>query len=210
MTNFTGPVTLPSGAAAAWHRLDRAALDFDASRIIVDISSWATELAARKGYAPEQQRVAVSLAALAGSDTFVGALKTALTTGDGPLAGAAETIEADSLDAAKAAKRAELSGAWLRATRAGVTIGGKVAPTDPGSWTRYLALKAMAEDTGTWIDVPIPLADGSFELMTKAKAVALWAALKGLERALLAKLRDKIEAVQAAATVAEIEAITWD
>lgn len=118
-------------------------------------------------------------------------------------------VDLRTLAEVKTAKRQELAAAWNAERTAGVTLGGKTAPTDADSWTRYLALKAMAEDAGTWINVPIPLVDGTFELLTLAKAQALWGALKSLERTLLVKLRDKIDAVQAAATVAEIEAITW-
>lgn len=110
----------------------------------------------------------------------------------------------------KAQKRQELAAMWNMERQSGVTLGGKVAPTDADSWTRYLALKAMAEDAGTWVDVPIPLKDGTFELLTLAKAQALWTALKALERTLLVKLRDKIDEVQAATTVADIDAVTWD
>lgn len=97
---------------------------------------------------------------------------------------------------------------WNKARQAGVTIGGKVAPTDADSWTRYLAIKAMAGDGG-WIDVPIPLMDGSFHLLTQAQAGQLWTALKQMERDLLGRLRDRVDAINAATTQAQVEAVTW-
>lgn len=114
-----------------------------------------------------------------------------------------------SLAEIKAAKRQQLAAAWQVDTRAGVTIGGKVAPTDPDSWTRYLALKAMAEEASGWVDVPIPLVDGTFEVLTQAKAQALWSALKAMERTLLAKLQAKVSLVAAATTAADVEAVQW-
>jgi hypothetical protein len=98
--------------------------------------------------------------------------------------------------------------AWNAARAAGVSIGTKTAPTDADSWTRYLAIKAMAADGG-WVDVPIPLLDGSFELLTQAKAAALWAALKDMERTLLVRLRDRVQDINAATTQAQVEAVTW-
>lgn len=99
---------------------------------------------------------------------------------------------------------------WNAERAAGMDVGSVRVPTDAAAWTRYLAIKAMAADAG-WVDIPIPLADGeTFELLTAAKATALWAALKSFERSLLAKLRDRVEAVKACATKEEVEAITWD
>jgi len=118
-------------------------------------------------------------------------------------------LDTRTVAAARAVKRVELVNAWNAACSQGVTLGAKVAPTDATAWTRYLALARMAEDAD-WIDVPIMMVDGTFEIVTKAKAGLLWTALKGLERTLLTKLRDKITLVQAATTVAEVDSITWE
>lgn len=108
----------------------------------------------------------------------------------------------------KAAARQRMASAWFAAKADGVTLGTKTAPTDPDSWTRYLAIKLMAADGG-WVDMPIPLKDGSFELLTQAKAATLWTALKAMERALLAQLRDRVDAINAATTIPDVEAIVW-
>jgi hypothetical protein len=92
---------------------------------------------------------------------------------------------------------------------AGVSVGGKVAPTDAAAWVDYLTLILMAQEAG-WVDTPIELADGSFELLTQAKASALWAALKTLRRTQTAKLRDKVSLVNAAATREDVDAISWE
>ena len=63
--------------------------------------------------------------------------------------------------------------------------------------------------TNTTQDAPIPLKDGSFELLTQAKFNALWTALKTMERTLLGQLRDRFDAIAAAATIAAAEAVTW-
>lgn len=118
-------------------------------------------------------------------------------------------VAVDTLAGLKARRRQAMAAAWDAERRSGVTVGGKLVPTDADSWTRYLAIKQMADDGG-WIDIPIPLADGTFELLTQAKAAALWTALKAQERALLAKLRDKVEAINAASTAAEVAAVTWE
>jgi hypothetical protein len=104
--------------------------------------------------------------------------------------------------------RQRMAAKWDEARSAGVVIGGKTAPTDADAWTRYLAIKAMSAEAG-WVDVPIPLADGSFELLTQAKAAALWTALKSMERTLLAQLRDRVQAIDAAATAEEVSAVVW-
>ena len=109
---------------------------------------------------------------------------------------------------AKADKRQELAGAWQDAMQAGVTVGGKLVPTDPTAWVDYLTINAMAGEAG-WVDTPIQLVDGSFELLTPAKAAALWTALKAHRRTTTAQLRDRVEAVHAAATVAAVLAIVW-
>lgn len=117
-------------------------------------------------------------------------------------------VPSPTLAAVKRAAKQRMAAAFNEARAAGVTIGGKVAPTDADSWTRYLAINAMAGDGG-WLDVPIPLADGSFELLTQAKAATLWTALKAMERTLLAQLRGRVEAIAAATTKAEVDAVTW-
>jgi hypothetical protein len=209
MIDFSGYVVLPSGGSGAWHRIERVEVDLVDARLIVDLASWPTVEAATTGFAAERQRVAIAL-----SEVGVGALPAAiissLTGIGGPLQGAVESSPTKDIKVVRSRKHQELAAAWNAERTAGVTLGGKTAPTDADSWTRYLALKTMVEDAGTWIDVPIPLADGTFELLTPAKARALWDALKSLERTLLVKLRDKIDAVQAAATVEEIDAISWD
>jgi len=101
-----------------------------------------------------------------------------------------------------------MAAAWNTAREAGVTVGGKVAPTDAAAWTRYLAIKQMAADGG-WTDIPIPLLDGSFHLLTQAQAGALWTALKDMERTLLARLRARVESIAAATTAAEVSAVVW-
>lgn len=113
------------------------------------------------------------------------------------------------LAAAKAQKRQELAGAWKATMAAGVSVGGKVAPTDSAAWVDYLTLILMAQEAG-WVDTPIELADGSFELLTQAKASALWAALKTLRRTQTAKLRDKVALVNAAATREDVATISWE
>lgn len=101
-----------------------------------------------------------------------------------------------------------MAAAWNTAREAGVTLGGKVAPTDAAAWTRYLAIKQMAADGG-WTDIPIPLLDGNFHLLTQAQAGALWTALKDMERTLLARLKARVESIAAATTAAEVSAIVW-
>jgi len=123
-------------------------------------------------------------------------------------AGIKRWVSTPTLAAHKKEARQRIAAAWNEARAAGVTLGTKTAPTDADSWTRYLAIKEMAADGG-WVDVPIPLADGSFELMTQAKMVTLWGALKSMERTLLARLRDRIESINAATTQAEVEAVVW-
>jgi hypothetical protein len=117
-------------------------------------------------------------------------------------------VSTPTLLAHKRSARQRMTEAWNAAKAAGVTFGTKTAPTDADSWTRYLAIKEMAADGG-WIDVPIPLADGSFELMTQAKMVTLWGALKDMERALLTRLRDRVQSINAATTQAQVEAVVW-
>jgi hypothetical protein len=117
-------------------------------------------------------------------------------------------VSTPTLAAHKRNAKQRMAGEWNKARQAGVTIGGKVAPTDADSWTRYLAIKAMAGDGG-WIDVPIPLMDGSFHLLTQAQAGQLWTALKQMERDLLGRLRDRVDAINAATTQAQVEAVTW-
>lgn len=208
MIDFSGSVLLPSGGSGGWHRIEKVEIDLVGARLIVDLASWPTVAAATTGFAAERQRVAIAL-----SEVGVGALPAAiissLTGIGGPLQGAVESSPTEDIEVVRSRKRQELAAAWNAERTAGVTLGGKTAPTDADSWTRYLALKAMAEDAGTWINVPIPLVDGTFELLTLAKAQALWDALKSLERTLLVKLRDKIAEVQAATNIADIEAITW-
>lgn len=110
---------------------------------------------------------------------------------------------------AKAQKRQELAGAWKATMAAGVSVGGKVAPTDAAAWVDYLTLILMAQEAG-WVDTPIELTDGSFELLTQAKAAALWGALKTLRRTQTAKLRDKVALVNAAATREDVATISWE
>lgn len=117
-------------------------------------------------------------------------------------------VSQPTLAALKRDRRQAMAAAWDEARRAGVTVGTKLAPTDADAWTRYLAIKAMAGDAG-WTDVPIPLADGTWELLTQAKAAALWTALKDMERTLLARLRSRVESIAAATTAAEVAAVTW-
>lgn len=122
--------------------------------------------------------------------------------------GAWSLVDPRTLAEVKADKRRAMAAAFEAARAAGVTLGTKTAPTDSAAWTRYLAIKAMAGDAG-WVDVPIPLADGTFELLTPAKAATLWTALRDMERTLLARLRDRIESINAATTATEVAAVTW-
>ena len=108
----------------------------------------------------------------------------------------------------KRAARQRMATAWNEARAAGVTLGTKTAPTDADSWTRYLAIKEMAGEAG-WLDVPVTLADGTFELLTQAKAATLWGALKDMERTLLTRLRDRVQTINSAATQAAVEAVVW-
>jgi hypothetical protein len=117
-------------------------------------------------------------------------------------------VSSPTLAAIKRSARQRMAAAWNEARVAGVSIGGKVAPTDADAWTRYLAIKEMAADGG-WIDVPIPLVDGTFELLTQAKLAALWTALKTMERELLVRLRDRVGSINAAADAAAVDAVVW-
>ena len=110
---------------------------------------------------------------------------------------------------AKAQKRQELATAWKASMESGVTIGGKVALTNSEAWVDYLTLRLMAQEAG-WVDTPIELADGSFELLTQAKAAALWDALKALRRTQMTKLRNKMEQVRNALLVEDVILISWD
>lgn len=123
-------------------------------------------------------------------------------------AGIKRWVSQPTLAAIKRDAKQVMAAAWNAAREAGVTVGGKVAPTDAAAWTRYLAIKQMAADGG-WTDIPIPLLDGSFHLLTQAQAAALWAALKDMERTLLARLKARVEAIAAASTAAEVNAVTW-
>ena len=123
-------------------------------------------------------------------------------------AGIKRWVSTPTLAAVKRNARQRMAAAWNAAKAQGVTFGTKTAPTDADSWTRYLAIKEMAADGG-WIDVPIPLADDTFELMTQAKMITLWGALKTMERTLLAQLKNRVEAINAATTAAQVEAVTW-
>jgi hypothetical protein len=123
-------------------------------------------------------------------------------------AGTKRWVSTPTLAAVKRSARQRMAAAWNEAKAQGVTFGAKTAPTDADSWTRYLAIKEMAAEGG-WIDVPIPLADGTFELMTQAKMITLWGALKTMERTLLTQLRDRIQAINSATTAAEVDAVTW-
>jgi len=124
-------------------------------------------------------------------------------------AGIKRWVSSPTLAAIKRDRRQIMAAAWDEARRAGVAVGTKVAPTDADAWTRYLAIQAMATDASAWVDVPIQLLDGSFELLTKPKAGALWTALKDMERTLLARLRARVESIAAATTAAEVSAIVW-
>lgn len=117
-------------------------------------------------------------------------------------------VSEPTLAAVKRTARQRLTNDWNIARCSGVMIGGKLAPTDADAWTRYLAIKAMASDGG-WIDVPIPLLDGTFHLLTQAQTGTLWAALKTMERDLLSRLRAKIDAINAATTAAEVASVVW-
>jgi hypothetical protein len=123
-------------------------------------------------------------------------------------AGIKRWVSTPTLLAHKRAARQRMAAAWNEARQAGVTIGGKVAPTDDAAWTRYLAIKAMAADGG-WVDVPIPLIDGSFHLLTLAQTATLWSSLKTMERTLLGQLRDRVGSINAATTQAQVEAVVW-
>ena len=117
-------------------------------------------------------------------------------------------VASPTLAAVKRDKMQELAAAWQVAMRSGVTVApGKIAPTDQAAWLDYLSLYLMAQ--AGWVDTPILLADGTFELLTQAKVQALWDALKGQRRTQMAKLRTLIESVNAAASVAAVDAITW-
>jgi hypothetical protein len=117
-------------------------------------------------------------------------------------------VSTPTLAAIKRSARQRMAAAWNQDRTAGVSIGGKVAPTDADAWTRYLAIKEMAADGG-WIDVPIPLVDGTFELLTQAKLAALWTALKTMERELLVRLRDRVDSINAAADATAVDAVVW-
>lgn len=118
-------------------------------------------------------------------------------------------VDVRTLAEAKAQKRQELAAAWKASMAAGVTIGGKIARTDSAAWVDYLTLRLMAQEAG-WVDTPIELADGTFELLTQAKAATLWDALKALRRTQMIKLRDKMEQVRDATTKEDVDAISWD
>lgn len=113
------------------------------------------------------------------------------------------------LEDVKRDARQRMARAYEEARAAGVTLGGKTAPTHADAWTRYLVIRQMADELVGWQDVPIPLADGTFELLTLAKAQALWAALKDMERTLLMRLRDRVQAINTAATAADVDAVVW-
>jgi hypothetical protein len=117
-------------------------------------------------------------------------------------------VDVRTLDDCKAEARQAMARAYSDARQGGVTVGTKTAPTTPEAWTRYHTIRLMASEAG-WVDVPIEMADGTFEVLTQAKAQTLWTALKQLERDTLARLRDRIEAINAAATIAEVEAVVW-
>lgn len=210
--NFSGPVTLPGGSTMRFHRITRLVVDLTERRFFMDLTSWPTRESHDARFAGEQHLTYVDFAAVAGASGVLAEIRSALTAPGGPLSGATEALDDGTLEEAKRKKRVELLAAWRVDLGGGIDLGGgKIAPTDAASWTRYLALARMADDAG-WIDVPIPLADDTFELLTKAKAALLWEALKAHERTLLAKLRDKIEQVNnpATDTIAAVAAIVWD
>lgn len=117
-------------------------------------------------------------------------------------------VSSPTLLAIKRAKRQELAQAWQTEFRGGMDSGSVRVPTHAEAITDYLLLRQMAAD-GDWINTPVELADGTFQVLTQAQAGALWAALKTHRRTLLAKLRDKAALVQAAADAAAVAAITW-
>lgn len=211
MINLLKSRQAANGATAEFHRVERIEFSKAGDALLVYGRSWATRLAADDDAAGvENWSLRVPVEALPSGAALLSNVATAIISSDYFSGAVHDTTDgaASDLANAKVRKRNELTAAWSAELAAGVTVGSKVAPSDAAAWTRYLALKAMAEDAD-WVDIPIPLLDGTFELMTKAKAGALWAALKTLERTLLDKLKTKVEAVQAAATVEEVEAITW-
>jgi len=118
-------------------------------------------------------------------------------------------IEDRTLAQVKKDKRFELADAWDEEAKSGVTFGTKTAPTDDAGMQRYILLRLMAGESG-WVDTPIPLEDGTWELMTLAKAQTLWAAIKDQTRTLLTKLRDKVLLVDAATTIEQVSNIYWE
>lgn len=123
-------------------------------------------------------------------------------------AGIKRWVSVPTLAAIKRNARQRMAQAWDAARQEGVTVGGKVAPTDAPAWTRYLAIKQMAADGG-WMDIPIPLIDGTFHLLTQAQAGTLWTALKTMERDLLTRLRDRVDSINAATTPEQVSAVQW-
>ena len=117
-------------------------------------------------------------------------------------------VSTPTLAAIKRSKVQELAGEWDKDFHGGMAVGAVRVPTDSESVADYLLLRQMAAE-GAWVDTPIQLESGAFVLATSTMAAALWTALKTHRRTLVAKLRDKVEAVQAATTAAGVAAITW-
>lgn len=195
-------ITLPNGATASYHRAQNGTVDYVSGEAALRVLSWVTEADISAMLAPSQEQFFTApAAAIANPEQW-------LLTQPAFAGGTIVTDPSTTLAGAKIRARQRMAAAWDTARAAGVLVGTKTAPTDAASWTRYLVIKQMAADSG-WVDTPILLSDGTFELLTQAKAAALWTALKTLERDLLVRLRDRVEAINAATTIPEVEAVAW-
>jgi hypothetical protein len=119
-------------------------------------------------------------------------------------------VSSPTLAAVKRMKIQELAGAYDADFRGGMNVGFVRVPTDDSAIGDYLLLRQMVAE-GDWVNTPIMLTDGSFQLLTQTQMAALWSALKTHRRTLLAKLKDKVTLVRDAATdtEAKVAAITW-
>ena len=205
---FEGSITMPHGGVFTFHEIRRLTVDLQNERFLLDITSWPTRRSYDDRYQGDARIAVVEFGLVPTVDQTLQSIIAALVGAGGPLEGAAQASPDDSLPELKRRKRLELASAWKLAQRSGVTLGSKTAPTAPDDLVDYLLLRHAATDND-WVDQPIQLVDGSFEVMTPSKVQQLWSVLKAHRHTLAVRLRDKIALVQAADTAEEVAAVVW-
>jgi hypothetical protein len=203
-------VTAANGANVSYHVLERVELARDADALVVLVASYPSLQSRDAGHEPSA-RAAYRLELSAVAPTLIDAITGAITA-TGPLAGGAALQEGTSLEIAKRRKLVEMKAACDGEIAADISTAAGAFPCNLDARQQYVGLMTISlrlNQLGQPSAVTVERSNGSIVNATTAQISDLALAVHTKEQVAYAKLRAVRQQIDAATTVAEVQAITW-